>query len=227
VARLSLTGVEYRFAGLDHPALAIPALTLHSGERVGLTGPSGSGKTTLLNLLTGLERAQTGSILWDRVDLARLGEGGRDRWRGATVGLVLQDFHLIPGLSALDNVLLPQRLRQWRLANGVRGEAQRLLDQVGIDNHAQPVDTLSRGQMQRVALVRAVVARPAIIVADEPTASLDAEASETIAGLLLDLAGSVGATLIVATHDPALLGRFDRVIRLDRGRLISHGADEC
>ncbi|QIB35735.1 ABC transporter ATP-binding protein [Ancylobacter pratisalsi] len=218
---LLLRDVVVRFPGLESPALAIPALDLPAGAQVALTGPSGCGKTTLINVLTGLERVSHGRVAWNGTDLATLGEGERDRWRAANVGLVMQDFHLFPGLSALENVLLPQRLARFRLPAGVRDEAVRLLGRVGITRLEQPIETMSRGQMQRVAVARALVARPGIIVADEPTASLDGASGAAVAELLTGLAGEAGATLIVASHDPRLVERLGHTLRLDGGRLES------
>jgi putative ABC transport system ATP-binding protein len=220
VPALSVRDLEVRFPGLDRPALAVPSMDLEAGERVAVTGPSGSGKTTLVNMLTGLDRASGGRVDWGGIDLTSLSEGGRDKWRAANVGLVMQDFHLFAGLSAFENVVLPQRLAHFRLPSGIADEGKRLLERVGISRLDQSVETMSRGQMQRVAVARALAARPGILVADEPTASLDADAGAAVADLLLDLAGEAGATLIVATHDPALLGRLDRRLRLDGGRLV-------
>jgi len=216
---LAVRDLDVRFPGLERPALAIPSLDLAAGARVVLTGPSGSGKTTLLNILTGLERAGAGSVVWRDTDIAQLSEGPRDKWRAANVGLVMQEFHLFPGLSALDNVLLPQRLAHLRLPAGVKDEALRLLARVGITNTRQPVETMSRGQMQRVAVARALVARPGIIVADEPTASLDLGAGAAVAELLVELTLEANATLIVASHDSRIIDRLGRVLRLDAGRL--------
>lgn len=216
---LTIHDLEVRFPGLEHPALAIPALDLASGAQVAVTGPSGCGKSTLLNILTGLERIRHGAVVWQGIDLAGLREGARDRWRARNVGLVMQDFHLFPGLSAFDNVVLPQRLSHVRLPPSVKSEAQRLLARVGISAPAQAVETMSRGQMQRVAVARALVAQPRILVADEPTASLDADAGAIVADLLVELAAEAGATLIVASHDPRLVGRLGRVLRLEDGRL--------
>ena len=217
---LSLSGLDVRFPGLDRPALAIPKLSIAAGEQVAIAGPSGSGKTTLINILTGLERAGTGRIGWGDTDIAGLSETRRDRWRARNVGLVMQEFHLFPGLSALDNVLLPQRLSHFRLPQGLKAEAGRLLERVGIARQEQPVETMSRGQMQRVAVARALVGRPGLIVADEPTASLDADAGAVVADLLAELAAECGATLLVATHDRRLTDRLPRHIRLENGRLL-------
>lgn len=216
---LAIRELDIRFPGLSTAALAIPALNLEAGSRVALTGPSGSGKTTFINAVTGLDRVRGGSVRWGAVDLADLSEARRDRWRAASVGLVMQDFHLFPGLSAIDNVLLPHRLSRAAPLAAVRKEGERLLRRFGLERLAQRVETLSRGQMQRVAVARALAGRPPILVADEPTASLDAEAGEAVADLLLQLGEETGFTLIVATHDPALVGRMDRVLRLANGRL--------
>ena len=221
---LALRDLTVEFPGLGRPALAIPALDLASGEHVAVTGPSGSGKTTLINMLTGLDRVTRGRVIWQdtglqETDVARLSEGARDRWRAANVGLVMQEFHLFPGLSAVENVLLPQRLAHLRLPDGRKAEAARLLARVGIERPGQSIETMSRGQMQRVAVARALIARPGIIVADEPTASLDAEAGAIVADLLVELAREAKANLIVASHDPRVLDRLGRVLRLDAGRI--------
>ncbi len=219
MASLVIRGLVVRYPGLDLPALDVPALDLAAGSSVALVGPSGSGKTTLLNMMTGLARVPEGRVAWDGVDLAALGEGARDRWRAAHVGLVMQDFHLFPGLSAIDNVLLPQRLRWKGAPAGARDVALQLLARTGVPRPDQRVETLSRGQMQRVAVARALAARPAILVADEPTASLDAEAGEAVAALLTGLAAELGATLVVATHDPRLIDRVGAILHLADGRL--------
>lgn len=216
---LAIRDLTVEFPGLGRPALAIPELDLAGGEHVAVTGPSGSGKTTLINMLTGLDRVTRGRVVWQETDLAKLAEGALDRWRATNVGLVMQDFHLFAGLSAVENVLLPQRLARFRLPAGLKAEAARLLARVGIERSSQSIETMSRGQMQRVAVARALIARPGIIVADEPTASLDAEAGATVAELLVELAFEAKANLIVASHDPRLLDRLGRVLRLDAGRL--------
>jgi putative ABC transport system ATP-binding protein len=219
---LALLGIHAGYHGVG--GLRDGSLRVAPPAFFGLLGANNAGKTTLINMLTGLDRVTHGRVSWkeperQEVDLARLPEGARDRWRAANVGLVMQEFHLFPGLSALENVLLPQRLAHFRLAPGLKAEAERLLARVGIERPGQPVETMSRGQMQRVAVARALIARPGIIVADEPTASLDAEAGAAVADLLIGLADEAKANLIVASHDPRLLERLDRVLRLDAGRL--------
>ncbi len=219
---LQLQGIDIRFPGLAAPALAIESLTLAAGSRVALIGASGSGKSTLISILTGLERVGQGRILWDDVDICALSEGRRDRWRGANIGLVLQDFHLFPGLSALENVLLPASLSD-AMARDIGARARDLLLRVGLTRPTQMIETMSRGEMQRVAIARALLRRPGVVIADEPTASLDSEAGAAVGELLLELSRESGCTLLVATHDLSLAQRLDRRIRLAGGRIVDDG----
>lgn len=216
---LRLSGIDMRYPGLGAPGLRIGQLGIAAGEQVAITGPSGSGKSTFVNIVTGLIRPSAGRVEWDGTDIAPLSEGRRDRWRGAHVGLVMQDFHLFAGLSALDNVLLPARLA--RIATpGLRDRAQDLLLQSGIQRPAQRIETMSRGEMQRVAIARALLRRPGVIVADEPTASLDPETGSAVGDLLASLARDSGATLIVVSHDVALSARMPRRIALAGGGIV-------
>ncbi|MCF3642398.1 ATP-binding cassette domain-containing protein [Rhizobium sp. TRM95111] len=217
---LELDGVDVSYPGLPAPVLSINRLTIAAGEHVAVTGASGSGKSTLVNVVTGLERVATGRVQWNRLDVARLPEGARDRWRADTVGLVMQDFHLFAGLSALDNVLLPARLCRVARRQIVE-RAHGLLDAVGIGRPGQRVETMSRGEMQRVAIARALLREPRLVVADEPTASLDAVNGAAAGALLVDLATASGATLFVVTHDPALSGRLGRKLTLSGGRIVA------
>lgn len=216
---LAIDKLEVRYPGLPVPALDLPSLAIEPGAHVALTGPSGSGKTTFINVVTGMERIRAGRVAWGDEDLAAMPEGRRDRWRARNVGLVMQDFHLFPGLSAVGNVLLPQRLSHFGLPDGVHALALDMLARVGIERPDQSVETMSRGQMQRVAVARALAGRPGVIVADEPTASLDPESGGAVADLLIELARDAGATLIVATHDTHLIGRLSRTLRLENGRV--------
>lgn len=216
---LQLSGVTVAFPGLDAPVLDIPALAIAAGEMVAVVGPSGSGKTTLINVLTGLERPVAGEVRWGDTDLARLGESQRDTWRATHVGLVMQEFYLFPGLSAIENVLLPVRFRAFSVPPAVRERAVALLERVGLKRHDQDVATMSRGEMQRVAVARALLGRPAVLVADEPTASLDAASGAVVADLLTELAREENATLIAVTHDPRLAERMDRRLSLVAGRI--------
>ena len=193
--------------------LDIPAWQVGAGERCLVTGPSGSGKSTLLHLLAGLATPRTGSVRVAGQDLAGLSPAARDRFRGRSVGLLLQSFHLLDTLSVLDNVRLARHLA------GLSEDAARcreVLEELGVAEFARAhPSTLSHGQAQRVALARAVVNRPAVLLADEPTSSLDDESCERVAALIEAEADLHGATLVVATHDSRLLGRFDRQLAFE------------
>ncbi len=199
-------------------ALEVPELAVPAGSLCGIAGPSGSGKTTLLHLAGGLLVPGRGSVRWGDVDLATLTPGARDGWRRRRAGFVFQDFCLVPELSARDNVLLPQWFTAWS-ARGQAAAADALLAELGVRTPGKRAGLLSRGEQQRVAIARAVFADPAILLADEPTASLDAATAAGVADLLVAHARSRGATLLVVSHDPALLDRMDRVVRLERGQL--------
>lgn len=215
---LALDQVRVSYPGLETPVLDLPALAVAAAECIAVTGPSGSGKTTLVNIITGLARPDRGRVLWGTEDIAAYSEARRDRWRAETVGLVMQDFHLFEGLSALDNVLLPARLR--RVAGRATvAHAHALLARVGIRRPTQATSTLSRGEMQRVAVARALLRKPKVLIADEPTASLDPGHGADVVDLLLSLARENGATLIAVSHDERLIERMDRSLVLRAGRL--------
>lgn len=222
---LALSGVSISFPGLTQPVLSIGTLTLPAGGRLAVTGASGSGKSTFVNLVSGLERPDSGTIRWHDTDITKLSESRRDSWRAANVGLVMQEFHLFSGLAAIDNVLLPARLARAATAE-VKARALELLARVGLTRPDQPVETMSRGEMQRVAVARALLRRPGVIIADEPTASLDAEAGAEVSQLLIELADQEGATLIVVSHDERLTERLDRRIGLAAGRVVADTAAE-
>ncbi|KQS61362.1 ABC transporter [Rhizobium sp. Leaf371] len=215
---LTLKDITVSYSGLVAPVLSVPRLQVDAGESIAVTGASGSGKSTFVNLISGLEPVRTGQVEWSGTDLVRLAEHRRDRWRGEHVGLVMQDFHLFPGLSALDNVLLPARLAAQASA-AVKRRARDLLAEMGLDRPGQAVETMSRGEMQRVAIARALVRAPGVVIADEPTASLDRESGQVIADVLICLAGAAGATLIVVSHDPGLIARLPRRITLESGQI--------
>ena len=199
--------------------LDIETLVAAPGEQVGITGPSGAGKTTLLHVIAGLVVPAAGRVRWRDDDLGRLSETARDRWRRATVGLVFQDFALVPELDALSNILLPASFDHWRTPAALVDAARALTERVGLAATRRRVQLLSRGEQQRVAVARALLRRPALILADEPTASLDAETGGRVGDLLVGLARERRATLVAVSHDPGLLGRLDRVVRLAGGRL--------
>lgn len=217
---LKIENLSVSFAGIEKPVLAIDRLEIASGSHVALTGGSGSGKSTFLNIVTGLERIRRGSVSWGAEDLASFSEGRRDRWRAANIGLVMQDFHLFAGLSALDNILLPSRLSR-SADKGIVNHAHALLDRVSLKRPDQPVETMSRGEMQRVAIARALLRKPSVIIADEPTASLDLESGEAVGDLLLSVAADAGSTLIIATHDQRMIERLGRRLTLKSGRVAA------
>jgi putative ABC transport system ATP-binding protein len=206
--------------GAEAVAVRADRLDVPPGTLLGISGPSGSGKTSLLHVLAGLLRPRTGTVRWGDVELVRLGEGARDRWRRSHVGFVFQDFHLIPELSARDNVLLPAWFGQLRAGAVLSARAATLLERMGIPDTGRRAGVLSRGEQQRVAMARALLAGPRILLADEPTASLDGVTAAQMTDLLTAQAREAGATLIVVSHDPALLARMDQVRRMDKGVLL-------
>ncbi|WFU04851.1 ATP-binding cassette domain-containing protein (plasmid) [Rhizobium sp. CB3171] len=217
---LELADISITFPGLAAPVLTIERLQIPAGGRVAVTGASGSGKSTFVNVITGLERARQGRIDWSGTNIAKLSEGGRDRWRGANVGLVMQDFHLFPGLSAIENILLPARLARSASAEIVE-RAHDLLKRAGLKQPRQRIETMSRGEMQRVAVARALLQKPGVIVADEPTASLDVDSGEAVGSLLLELADQEKSTLIVVSHDERLTDKLQRKITFNLGRIAN------
>lgn len=217
---LHLSQCAVNYPGLTSPVLHIDELKIAAGERVAITGASGSGKSTFVNITTGLEAVKQGKVAWSGSDIATFSETARDRWRGANVGLVMQDFHLFPGLSAMDNILLPARFARV-MTRQTHERAKFLLQKTGLDRPDQRIETMSRGEMQRVAIARALLRKPGVVVADEPTASLDPENAESVGRLLVDLARIEHTTLIVITHDRLLAERLSRRIELSNGGIVS------
>jgi putative ABC transport system ATP-binding protein len=216
---LRVDALRMRFPGETADLFAIDALVLAPGESLGIRGPSGAGKTTLFNCLAGIETPSAGRIVWDSSDIAALPEAGRDGWRRASLGLVFQDFHLVDGLDALGNVLLPACFSRWQPTGPQRDRAAALLARVGIKTPQRAATLLSRGERQRVAIARALLNMPAAVLADEPTASLDPEHRAGIAALLVETARESGASLIVFSHDHELLAKLDRQLELRDGAL--------
>jgi putative ABC transport system ATP-binding protein len=163
-------------------------------------------------------RADRGGIRWGNYDVAALSEWRRDRWRRDTVGLVFQDFQLFPELGVLDNILLPVHFDRLRMPAALRERARMLAERIGVDGATVRAGALSRGEQQRVAVARALIRRPALLLADEPTASLDPDNGRRVADLLFEMAGEAGATVLIVSHDPALLARVGAVYRLEAGR---------
>jgi putative ABC transport system ATP-binding protein len=191
------------------------SLTIAKGEAVGIIGASGSGKSTLLMIMGGLERPDKGEVEIDGVKLGGLSEDGLARFRGARVGIVFQSFHLIPTMTALENVAAPLELAG---AGGAFARARAELERMGLVERLDHYPAqLSGGEQQRVALARALAPRPSLLIADEPTGNLDDATGRAIMDLMFDPSGRRGATLALVTHDPALAERCDRVIRMRSG----------
>jgi putative ABC transport system ATP-binding protein len=199
--------------------LADVSLSVRAGESLAIVGASGAGKSTLLALLAGLDSPSTGHVAIAGIDLTTLDEDGRAALRGKHVGFVFQSFHLIPSLTAIENVMLPLEL-------GGRADARQVasaaLAQVGLTPRiAHYPKQLSGGEQQRVAIARAFVTHPAVLFADEPTGNLDTATGQRITDLLFDLNRSTGSTLVLVTHDRVLAGRCNRVLELDAGHTVA------
>ncbi|MFY9969992.1 MAG: ABC transporter ATP-binding protein [Roseiarcus sp.] len=191
------------------------SLTIMKGEAVGIVGASGSGKSTLLMIMAGLERPDKGEVEIDGVTLGGLSEDALARFRGARVGIVFQSFHLIPTMTALENVAAPLELAG---AGDAFDRARAELEQMGLGDRLDHYPAqLSGGEQQRVALARALTPRPSLLIADEPTGNLDEATGRAIMDLMFDSSARRGATLALVTHDPALAERCDRVIRMRSG----------
>ena len=218
---LSLSDVRLTLQGNAGPVEILKGISMNvnRGETVGLIGPSGSGKSSLLMLMGGLERVTSGTITALGQDLTALDEDGLARFRSGRMGVVFQSFHLIPTMTALENVALPLELAG---APDAFRTAQTELAAVGLAHrHDHYPAQLSGGEQQRVALARAIAPRPALLLADEPTGNLDSTNGAAIMDLLFDLRDRHGATLILVTHAPELAGRCDRVVRLADGQVAA------
>ena len=224
---LSLKDAELSLDGNAGRVDILKGITLdvRRGETLGLIGPSGSGKSSLLMLMGGLERATGGSVTALGHDLTALGEDALARVRRAHMGVVFQSFHLIPTMTALENVATPLELAG---AADAFDRAREELEAVGLGGRVDHYPSqMSGGEQQRVALARAAAPRPEILLADEPTGNLDGTTGQVIMDLLFGLRDRHGATLILVTHAPELADRCDRVIRLDDGRLVRDAAAEA
>jgi len=219
--RLDCTDLALSFADADgrpFPVLAIDRLVVEPGRLTVIEGPSGSGKSTLLYAICGLIAPDRGQVRWDDLDLSSQTETRRDHWRRAHVGFVFQSFHLIDELDALGNVLLPVSFARLRSAP-FADRARALLTSLEVPLARGPVARLSRGEQQRVAFARALLFDPPVMLADEPTASLDAGTGSTVAEKLARLAHDDGRTVIAISHDQELLRKADRLLHLERGQL--------
>jgi predicted ABC-type transport system involved in lysophospholipase L1 biosynthesis ATPase subunit len=195
-------------------------LIVYPGEAVAITGISGSGKTTLLNLVAGLDHPTSGEIRVLGQNLGELSEGRLTAFRAKSIGLVFQDPHLLPGLSAVENVAVARL--PWGKRNELMKEAKKLLEALGLGQRLHhPPSRLSAGERQRVGLARALLGQPAILLADEPTGNLDAKTTEGLIALLTDLREDMGITFVIATHDPAVAAMAQRIVRLVGGTIES------
>ncbi len=212
--RKQVTSPEGMLTILDDVSFAVAA-----GETVAIVGASGAGKSTLLALLAGLDEPSAGGVWLEGIELSALDEDGRAAARARHVGFVFQSFHLIPSLTAHENVMLPLELAG---SADARATARAVLQEVGLGPRLGHYPRqLSGGEQQRVAIARAFVTRPSVLFADEPTGNLDTTTGGRVIELLFDLNAANGTTLVLVTHDRAIAGRCNRLIELDAGRLVN------
>lgn len=222
--------LEFAWQSRQTPVLSIASFKVFEQERVYIKGPSGCGKSTLLSLLGGVMLPQSGDIRILDQSLNGLSRGGRDRFRADHVGFVFQMFNLIPYLSVMDNVTLPCRFSERRRRRAaerstVENEAERLLDHLGLNDdtvRAKAATDLSVGQQQRVAVARALIGSPEIVIADEPTSALDTNLRDAFIRLLMADCSANGTTLLFVSHDGGLAPHFDRVIEFDHINRPTH-----
>ncbi|MGD2124194.1 MAG: ABC transporter ATP-binding protein [Gemmatimonadota bacterium] len=221
-ALVKLEGLSksYREGQHVHAILSDASASLFPGEFVALLGPSGSGKSTLLNLLSGIDTPDSGKVVVDGVSLTDVSERERTLFRRRYIGFIFQFFNLLPTLTVEENLLLPLELAG-RAGEEERHRARELLAQVGLEGReATFPDRLSGGEQQRVAVARALIHEPALVLADEPTGNLDTRTGARILNLLKDLASHRGVTLLVVTHSAEVASAADRVLRIQDGRLL-------
>lgn len=214
--RLEVSDLAKAYPGLN--VLDGLGLSADAGEVVAVRGASGTGKSTLLHCLGLLDRPDRGSIVLDGDDLCRLGESGRTAARARRIGFVFQGFHLLADFSLRENVVMGARTAGLPLA-AAHARADELLHRVGLGGRDGRVDTLSGGERQRVALCRALLPRPALLLADEPTGNLDPATAQVVLGEIVALAKQDGATVLLVTHDSEVAARADRRLELKQGRL--------
>ncbi len=222
---IDVASLTKTYASPGGPVTVLRDLSLRvaAGESVAIVGPSGSGKTTLLNLLGALDQPSSGSLTIDGTDLATLDANAAARFRNRTVGFIFQLHYLLPQCTIPENVLVPRLAGGWHEpAAEVRARAEALLEEVGLRDRLTHLPwQLSGGEQLRVAIARALINRPKVILADEPTGSLDPATGERIADLLLRTNAAARAALVVVTHNPGLAARLHRTCRLESGRLVT------
>lgn len=218
---INLESISFRYADANGEALSDIFLSIKAGEQVALVGPSGSGKTTLLAILGGLIKPSSGNYLFRGNSIGGLNARAMDRFRGAEVGFVFQNHALLAHLTVIENVLLPLDTFQLRRTNDNYMRAKELLARLGVADLADRyLHQISGGQAQRVAVARALIQGPALVLADEPTSALDEESARLVMSSLCGLSGG-NRTLVVATHDSRLLTRNMRIVEFDAGRIVS------
>ncbi len=211
---------NYAVGGVSLTVLRDLDLRVESGEMLAIVGASGVGKSTLLHLLGGLDRADGGTVTVEGTDLTSLRDAEVVAFRNRHVGFVFQFHHLLPEFSAIENVEMPMRIARVALSD-VRPRAEELLRRVGLGERlTHRPGMLSGGEQQRVAVARALVMRPSLLLADEPTGDLDEQTGKALHGLLREMHQAYGLTSVIATHNPRLSAACDRVLRLEAGRLI-------
>ena len=217
-ASLALEGVRFRWPGRMSFGLTVPEFSVAPGERVLLLGESGSGKSTLLSLVCGILIASSGRVMVAGTNLVKLRPGARDRFRAERIGVIFQQFNLLPYAGVADNILLPLRFapERRRRAGDIRSEATRLCTELGLPDDVLTMSAgrLSVGQQQRVAVARALIGQPPLIVADEPTTALDANTRDSFLTLLFAQTDQAGTSLLMVSHDERLGTHFDRVVRI-------------
>jgi lipoprotein-releasing system ATP-binding protein len=217
---VSALNKRYRVGSQDIHVLRDLSLTVERGEMVAIVGASGVGKSTLLHLVGGLDRADSGEIVLDGHNLGAMSDDERVTYRNRQVGFVFQFHHLLPEFSALENAEMPMRIAR-RPPAEARDRARELLTRVGLGERLEHRPSmLSGGEQQRVAVARALVMRPSLVLADEPTGDLDEATGEALHGLLREMHREQGLTSVIATHNPSLAAACDRVLRLEGGRLV-------
>ena len=210
---ISISDLRFRYPEGDFE-LNVSTLEVETGETLAVTGPSGSGKTTLLHLIAGIQLPREGTVVTDDVEVTELEDGARRDFRIRRIGMVFQEFELLDYLSVLDNILLPYRISSsLTLDREVRDRAASIAEHVGIADKLYRLSTrLSHGEKQRVAVCRALIAEPVLLLADEPTGNLDPANTQKVLDILLDATEATGATLVTVTHDYELLSRFSRTV---------------